>query len=54
MSENDYIAEYIKEKYPALIGFDYAMWKLVRQMAEAAKTMAEMFSSINEEEYRDE
>lgn len=37
-----------------LIRFDDVVWKFVRQMAEVAKTMAEMFSSINEEKYRDE
>ena len=58
MSENDYIAEYIKEKYPALIGFDYTMWKLGRQYAEfvegIAKGITDLFNSINEEEHRDE
>ena len=27
-SENDYIAEYIKEKHPSLLGADYAFWKI--------------------------
>lgn len=58
MSENDYIAEYIKEKYPALIGFDYAMWKLGRQYAEFVKDIAkgvtDIFNAINEEEHLDE
>ena len=39
MSDNDYIAEYIKEKYPALLGFDFAMWKLGRQFSEAVIDM---------------
>lgn len=35
MSDNDYIAEYIKEKYPQLLGFDFAMWKFGRRFAES-------------------
>ena len=58
MSENDYIAEYIKEKYPALIGFDYTMWKLGRKSSEfideIVNEIADLFNSINEEEHRDE
>ena len=34
MSDNDYIAEYIKEKYPTLLGFDFAMWKFGRRFSE--------------------
>lgn len=40
MSENDYIAEYIKEKYPEFIDtFDFSCWKLV-------KVFGEMFEAI--------
>ena len=31
MSENDYIAEYVKEKRPELIkSFDYQIWKMIK------------------------
>ena len=31
MSENDYIAEYVKEKMPEITHtFDFAMWKMMR------------------------
>lgn len=30
MTENDYIAEYVKERHPGILGFDYAMWRAVR------------------------
>ena len=40
MSDNDYIAEYIKEKYPTLLGFDFAMWKLGRRFSEALIDMS--------------
>ena len=38
MSENDYIAEYIKEKYPMLLGMEFGLWKFAKQITEAAKT----------------
>lgn len=28
MSENDYVAEYVREKHPSLLGADYALWKI--------------------------
>lgn len=53
MSENDYIAEYVKEKYPTLLGIDYAMWKLGKQFAKAveeiAKGVENLFGSICED-----
>lgn len=27
-SENDYIAEYVREKHPSILGADYALWKI--------------------------
>lgn len=34
MSENDYIAEYIKEKHPELIsGMDFALWRIGRTIS---------------------
>lgn len=58
MTENDYIAEYIKEKHPALLGFDFAMWKFGRRLAESliefSKGLEGIFNSICEEEYKDE
>ena len=35
MTNNDYIAEYIKEKYPDLLGFDYALWKTIKVITNA-------------------
>ena len=28
MTDNDYIAEYVKEKHNGLLGFDFAVWKM--------------------------
>ena len=40
MSDNDYIAEYIKEKYPTLLGLDFAMWKFGRRFTESLIDMS--------------
>lgn len=32
MTENDYIAEYIREKYPRLLGIDFTIWKTRRAL----------------------
>lgn len=31
MTDNDYIAEYVKEKHNGLLGFDFAVWKMARK-----------------------
>lgn len=46
MTENDYIAEYIKDKYPSLLGVDYAMWKFARQLGNVAHDIVETFKQI--------
>lgn len=47
MTENDYIAEYIKEKYPQLLGVDFGLWKFGRQISNAARTLGKVFSKID-------
>lgn len=48
MSENDYIAEYIKEKRPELIrSFDFVFWKMSRITADAVKKIIDTFSGID-------
>ena len=32
MTENDYVAEYIREKYPRLLGIDFTIWKTRRAL----------------------
>ena len=40
MSENDYIAEYIKERRPEIIhSLDFIMWKLVKACANAVNEL---------------
>lgn len=45
MTENDYIAEYIKERHPGDLSFDFAMWKLARKMSEVGKELVQIFQS---------
>lgn len=48
MSENDYIAEYIKERRPELIrSFDFVFWKMSRITADAVKKIIDAFSGID-------
>jgi hypothetical protein len=54
MTENDYIAEYIKEKYPQLLGVDFGLWKFGRQISNAARTLGEVFSKIDYNVLREE
>ena len=59
MTENDYIAEYIREKYPKLLGMDYTCWKIARSISvtitrvsqtciEIAELLPDAFKKYNE------
>ena len=50
MSENDYIAEYIKEKYPRLLGVEFAFWKVGRAIQTMAQDIVEVFKNMTPEE----
>ena len=43
MSENDYIAEYVKERRPDILGLDYAFWKMSKIVLNFAENIAETF-----------
>lgn len=47
MKENDYIAEYIKEKYPTLLGLDFRMWKMVIVAVNVSRKIVEAFNSVD-------
>lgn len=47
MTENDYIAEYIKEKYPQLLGIDYALWRASRVAREYVQSLASIFEDVD-------
>ena len=44
MSENDYIAEYVKEKFPRILGADFYVWKCCRMARELARAIGETFN----------
>lgn len=46
MTDNDYIAEYIKEKHPGFLSFDFAVWKFAKQIVEAANILSEQLTNI--------
>ena len=45
MTENDYIAEYIKERHPDILGINFAVWKLQRQLLDTAQNIVQVFQS---------
>ena len=47
MTENDYIAEYIKERYPQLLGFDYALWRASQVAREYVQRLASIFENVD-------
>jgi hypothetical protein len=50
MSENDYIAEYVKERHPGILSFDYAVWRLARAVSEFGIFMREAISRMSAED----
>lgn len=64
MSENDYIAEYVKEKRPEIIGtIDFAVWKIGKVVSNTVETITtaikgflveEIANYINDQEGEDE
>lgn len=47
MTENDYIAEYVKEKFPQLLGIDYALWRANRVAIEYIPRIAQTFENVD-------
>lgn len=45
MTENDYIAEYIKERHGDLLGFEYVMWRANRVAKEIAQRLVSIFEN---------
>lgn len=46
MSENDYIAEYIKEKHRGLLGVDFALWRISRMAMDFVWGFSDVMGSI--------
>lgn len=55
MSENDYIAEYIKENRPEIIySFPFIIWKMGRMIEEVANDIIAGLKSLTAEEEQSE
>lgn len=52
MTDNDYIAEYVKERCPSVLGADYAVWRLGRGLVEFANTIREVIRNTPPEDIR--
>lgn len=50
MTENDYIAEYVREKHPGILSIDYAAWRLARAIREFGVSMKEVISRMSAED----
>ena len=50
MTDNDYIAEYVKERHSGLLGFDFAIWKMAKKIQETAQATGEVFRNISPED----
>ena len=48
MTDNDYIAEYVKERCPELLNtVDYSLWKLGKAASEAVQTVVDSIKAID-------
>lgn len=52
MTENDYIAEYIKEKHASLLGFDFAMWKMWHMVKSFIRATADIVKTVIPEDLK--
>ena len=47
MTENDFIAEYVKEKHPGLLGADFVLWKIGKVVTETVRSFRSSLASID-------
>ena len=47
MTENDYIAEYVKERHPGILGLDYAMWRFGRTAIKIGQSLEKAIHSVD-------
>lgn len=57
-TENDYIAEYVKQKHPGIIqSFDFLCWKTAHVLSDAVKTLTDaivgMFKGLSLEDIKE-
>lgn len=46
-SVNDYIAEYVREKHPSILGADYALWKIGKIGADFIVQFVDVIKNID-------
>lgn len=52
MTNNDYIAEYVKEKYPNILGIDFVLWKTGKSIIKMGNCIAEALNNVNKEDLK--
>lgn len=52
MTNNDYIAQYIKEKYQSLLGFDFGIWKMCHVVGDTVREIADILKTIPSDELK--
>ena len=53
MTENDYIAEYIKENHPSLLGISFTFWKIGRVIRNALREAVKILARIDTDELKE-
>ena len=54
MSTNDYIAEYIKERHPNILGMEFTVWKMVKMFRNGIEVVAKALKAVSDVELEDE
>ena len=52
MTDNDYIAQYIKEKHPSLLGFDFGIWKVCRVVGDTVRQIGDILKTTPPDELK--
>ena len=52
MTENDYIAEYVKEQHPSILGADYALWRLRKMIINFGDALAKTIRTLPKEDLK--
>ena len=52
MTENDYIAEYVKEQHPSILGADYTLWRLRKMIINFGDALAKTIRTLPKEDLK--
>lgn len=50
MTTNDYIAEYVVEKHPNILGIEFGLWKVVREFKNFGENLGRLLNGTTDEE----